>query len=209
LYFVQAFPNGSHVSPQQRAQADAARPERGSRAMKPDRKDGALPTTGQAFLAALHAEHGADLMRYALRHTRDRGFAEDVVQETFARAWTHPSRVQGGRDAARSWLFTVARNLIIDDARSARHRREWSVDEVPERPADNATDAVLDRMLIGDALAGLSPDHRAVVVDTYYLGRSTREVAEHLGIPEGTVKSRLHYGLRALRLALQERGVMR
>lgn len=177
--------------------------------MKPGRKDEALPTTGQAFLAALHAEHGADLLRYTLRHTRDRGFAEDVVQETFARAWSHPARVQGGRDAARSWLFTVARNLIIDDVRSARHQREWSVEAVPERAGDGGTDAVLDRILISDALASLSPDHRAVVVDTYFVGRSVREVAEHLGVPEGTVKSRLHYGLRALRLALQERGVTR
>lgn len=177
--------------------------------MRPERKAAGLPGTGQAFLAALHDEHGGDLLRYALRHTRDREFAEDVVQETFARAWAHPARVQGGRDSARAWLFTVARNLIVDDVRSARHVRERSVEAVPERATDGTTDAVLDRILISDALASLSADHRAVVVDTYFIGRSIREVAEHLGIPEGTVKSRLHYGLRALRLALQERGVTR
>ncbi len=60
-----------------------------------------------------------------------------------------------------------------------------------------------------EALAGLSVEHRAVIVRAYYGGRSVAGIAEELGIPEGTVKSRLHYGLRALRLALQEKGVTR
>jgi RNA polymerase sigma-70 factor (ECF subfamily) len=162
-----------------------------------------------ALLAALQAEHAADLLKYALRHTRDRQFAEDVVQETLARAWTHPSRVQGDRDRTRAWLFTVARNLLVDDLRSARHRREQAVEVVPERAGGDDTDQVLDRILLTDALAGLSPDHRSAVVDAYYLGHSVREIAERQGVPEGTVKSRLHYGMRALRLALQERGVTR
>ena len=72
-----------------------------------------------------------------------------------------------------------------------------------------ADDAVLDRMLVSDALGALSRDHRAVIVAVHYLGRSVREIAETEGIAEGTVKSRLHYGMRALRLALQERGVTR
>jgi RNA polymerase sigma-70 factor (ECF subfamily) len=162
-----------------------------------------------ALLAALQAEHAADLLRYALRHTRDAQLAEDVVQETFARAWAHPSRVQGDRDRTRAWLFTVARNLLVDDLRSARFRREQAVEAVPERARGDDTDQVLDRILLTDALAGLSPEHRAAVVDAYYLGHSVREIAERQGVPEGTVKSRLHYGLRALRLALQERGVTR
>lgn len=162
-----------------------------------------------ALLRALHDEHGTDLIRYALRHTGDRQLAEDVVQETFARAFRHPGRVAGDRNSARSWLFTVARNLIIDDLRSARHNREQSLETSPEASADDDIDGILDRVLIGDALASLSGEHRAVVVEAYYQGRPAREIAERLGIPEGTVKSRLHYGLRALRLALQERGVVR
>ncbi len=171
---------------------------------------GAPPSGAVALLRALHDEHGPDLLRYALRHTGDRQLAEDVVQETFTRAWKHPGRVAGDRGSARSWLFTVARNLIIDDFRSARHNREQAVEAVPETPSTtDDVDALLDRILLADALASLSPEHRTVLVDAYYLGRPLREVAERLGIPEGTVKSRLHYGLRSLRLALQERGVTR
>ncbi|MEO7122932.1 MAG: sigma-70 family RNA polymerase sigma factor, partial [Lacisediminihabitans sp.] len=68
---------------------------------------------------------------------------------------------------------------------------------------------LLDAWLVSDALAALSPDHRAVVVRSYYQGQSTAEIAEALEIPDGTVKSRLHYALRALRLILQEQGVTR
>src|SRR5206468_1805203 len=103
---------------------------------------------------AVHDAHGADLLRYALRHTRDRGLAEDVVQETLARAWKHPERLERSTDSTRAWLFTVARNLIIDDARSARRAREISTDEPPERAGADGIDGVLDRILIADALAG-------------------------------------------------------
>jgi RNA polymerase sigma-70 factor, ECF subfamily len=162
-----------------------------------------------ALLRTLADEHGPDLFRFVVRQTRDRELAEDIVQETLARAWRHPGRIAAGRDAARAWLFTVARNLIIDDARSAYKRRELGTDEVPERPTPDDTEAVLDRMLVADALGSLSRDHRVVIVEAHYLGRTVREIAEREGIAEGTVKSRLHYGMRALRLALQERGVTR
>lgn len=70
-------------------------------------------------------------------------------------------------------------------------------------------DSALNRMLIGSALAQLSDDHRAVVRRGYYQGWTTRQIAAELEIPEGTVKSRLHYAVRALRLSLQEMGVTR
>ena len=70
-------------------------------------------------------------------------------------------------------------------------------------------DPALDRLLLGDALAQLSPDHRAVVRRSYYLGWTTAQIAADLQIAEGTVKSRLHYAMRALRLTLQEMGVTR
>ncbi|HEY0375057.1 MAG TPA: sigma-70 family RNA polymerase sigma factor [Amnibacterium sp.] len=162
-----------------------------------------------ALIRALQDEHGGDLLRYAQRHARNRESAEDVVQETFSRAWRHPAAVSGTSSSARAWLFTVARNLIVDELRSAHHNREIAVDAVPEQAVGDSADALLDRILLSDALTGLSPEHRAVLVDAYWGGRSVREIAERLGVPEGTVKSRLHYGMRALRLALQERGVTR
>jgi RNA polymerase sigma-70 factor, ECF subfamily len=162
-----------------------------------------------AMLRGLADEHGSDLYRFVLRQTRDHGLAEDLVQETLARAWQHPERISADRDATRAWLFTVARNLVIDDARSARRRRELGVEQVPDRGVEDGVDAVLDRMLVADALGALSREHRTVIVAAHYQGRSIREIADTEQIAEGTVKSRLHYGMRALRLALQERGVTR
>jgi RNA polymerase sigma-70 factor (ECF subfamily) len=159
------------------------------------------------LLRALHDEHAPALWRYVVRLTRDTAFADDVVQETLLRAWRRPHVLDQSESSARAWLFTVARNLVIDDWRSARAQHEISTDTLPERARSDDTDAVFDAWLVTDALAGLSEDHRAVVVSAYYQGRSVAETAEALDIPPGTVKSRLHYALRAMRLALQERGV--
>jgi RNA polymerase sigma-70 factor (ECF subfamily) len=106
-------------------------------------------------------------------------------------------------------MFTVARHLVIDEVRSARKRHEFTTAELPERAERDKTDALFESLLVEEALGSLSFDHRAVIVHAYYGGRSIAEVARELSIPEGTVKSRMHYGLRALRLALQEKGVTR
>lgn len=158
------------------------------------------------LLRAVHAAHGAALHRYVVRLT-DAARAQDVVQETLLRAWRNPEVLTRPEASVRAWLFTVARNLVVDDVRSAHRRRELTTGDVPDAPTGDGTQAVLDAWLVGDALDGLSAEHRAVVVGAYYGGRSVAELAAELGIPPGTVKSRLHYALRALRLALQERGV--
>jgi RNA polymerase sigma-70 factor, ECF subfamily len=165
-----------------------------------------------ASMQALYDGHAAALWRYALRLTGDRARAEDVVQETLLRAWQHPEVVDESERSARAWLFTVARNMIIDQSRSARfHNEANTLDSsgAPERVGPDEVNAALDRLLIGDAMAQLSPEHRAVVRRSYYQGWTTAQIAEDLQIAEGTVKSRLHHALRALRLILQEMGVTR
>ena len=77
-----------------------------------------------AMMRVLYNEHATALWHYALRLTGDRVRAEDVVQETLLRAWQHPEVSEDAERSARAWLFTVARNLIIDDRRSARFRKE-------------------------------------------------------------------------------------
>jgi RNA polymerase sigma-70 factor (ECF subfamily) len=163
-----------------------------------------------ALMRVLFDEHAAALWRYAMRLTGDRARAEDVVQETLLKAWQHPEAVDDKERSARAWLFTVARNMIIDERRSARWRNEvGTLDSAPEDTGPNEVDSALDRLLIGDAIAQLSTDHRAVIKRSYYLGWSTAQIAADLDIAEGTVKSRLHYAVRALRLTLQEMGVTR
>ncbi|QGQ20717.1 sigma-70 family RNA polymerase sigma factor [Cellulomonas sp. JZ18] len=165
-----------------------------------------MSTDADALLRAVHAAHAAELHRYVARMT-DEGRAQDVVQETLLRAWRHPDVLTRPEGSVRAWLFTVARNLVVDDVRSAHRRRELATDRVPDSATADGTQRVLDAWLVADALDGLSPEHRAVVVGAYYGGRSVAELAAEHGVPPGTVKSRMHYALRALRLALQEKGV--
>lgn len=167
-----------------------------------------MPPADDERLVALYDAHAAPVWRYVVHLTGDRAGADDVVQETLLRAWRTPKILEEPA-TARAWMLTVARHLVVDESRSARHRREVMVAEIPEREATDATDALFDAILIEEALAQLSIEHRGVIVRAYYGGRPIADIAEELGIPEGTVKSRLHYGLRALRLALQERGVTR
>lgn len=168
-----------------------------------------MEQTGRWELADLYAEHAPALWRHVTRLTGNASLAEDVVQETLLRAWRHRSRLDAATGSLRPWLFRVAGNLVIDDARSARHRHERVAEELPEQPVTDRSDAVFDAMLVADALSGLSAEHRQAVVLAYYGGRTVPEIAREIDVPEGTVKSRLHYGLRALRLALQEKGVTR
>jgi RNA polymerase sigma-70 factor, ECF subfamily len=165
-----------------------------------------------ALMQELYADHAGALWRYALRLTGDSARAEDVVQETLLRAWQHPHVFEASERSPRGWLFRVARNMIIDERRGARFRKEvCSLDGSGEsqQSGPDEVGAALDRLLIADALSQLSPEHRAVVRRSYYLGWTTAQIAEDLHIAEGTVKSRIHYGLRALRLTLQEMGVTR
>lgn len=162
------------------------------------------------LMRAIHDAHSQALLRYVLRLTRgDMPFAEDVVQESLLRLWRKPDVLQQRGEGVRAWLFTVARNQVIDDRRSARYSRELQTDTLPERPSPDEVGPAFDKWILSDALMSLSLDHRVAVVRAYYLGQTVADIAAHEQIPEGTVKSRLHYALRALRIALQERGVVR
>jgi RNA polymerase sigma-70 factor (ECF subfamily) len=172
-------------------------------------EEGASAATRSQALRALADAHAAAIRRYVVHLTGDRAGADDVVQETLLRAWRTPAILEQGPEGTRSWLFTVARHLVIDEHRSARNRHEFPTDELPEHAERDRTDAVFESILVEEALAAVGYEHRAVIVHAYYGGKSIAEVARELDIPEGTVKSRLHYGLRALRLALQEKGVTR
>lgn len=163
-----------------------------------------------ATMTELHDEHATALWGYCLRLTGyDHAKAEDVAQETFLRAWRNLPKLDESSGSVRAWLFRVARNIVIDDWRTKRSQQEYAVAEVPEVPTEvDRTDQLLVSWVVADALTRLSPEHRAVLVECYYKGQSVAEASRRLGVPEGTVKSRTHYALRALRLALEESGVV-
>jgi RNA polymerase sigma-70 factor (ECF subfamily) len=168
-----------------------------------------MPDTDGELVRALHDEHADALWSFVVSLTGDRMAAQDIVQETLLRAWRHPEVLDPSRGSPRAWLFTVARRLVIDDWRARRVRPETLTDEVPETVRDDEGERLLESWVVTEALRRLSPDHRAVLVECYYRGRSVAEAARVLGIPPGTVKSRTHYAMQSLRLALQEMGVTR
>ncbi len=161
----------------------------------------------ERLVRALHDEHAAPLWGYVVSLTGDPAAAHDIVQETLLRAWRTPPSLDPTAGSVRSWLFTVARRLVIDDYRRSRARPETLTDDVPDRPGADHGERVVDERVVAAALRQLSPEHRAVLVQCYYRGCSVAQAAQVLGIPPGTVKSRTHYALQRLRLALAEMGV--
>ncbi len=159
------------------------------------------------LVRALHDEHAGALWAYVMRLTGDRGRAEDVVQETLLRAWRNPQVLDQSHGSPRAWLFTVARRIVIDDWRARQSRPEVSLATPPEASVADQSEQIVTSEVVTTALRTLSPIHREVLLETYYRGSSVEDASRRLGIAPGTVKSRAHYALRALKLAMEELGV--
>jgi len=166
---------------------------------------GELPGDPDAAIRQLYSHYAKALHGYVERFCPDQASADDIVQETFIRAWRHLPQLSADDRPVRPWLYRVARNLLTDANRAAR-ARPMSAPEQPtgEIGTDPGLDDVLDRQLVSAALQRLSPAHQSVLVETFYRGGTMATVARELGIPHGTARSRLHYALDALRQHLQE-----
>jgi RNA polymerase sigma-70 factor, ECF subfamily len=137
----------------------------------------------------------------------ERQAAEDLTQETMLRAWRNTDSLNSNIDTLRPWLLTVARRVAIDAGRAkqARSTEIGAFDLGVLASRDDAIDRMLGAQTIRQALAQLTPEHRNVIIEVYYRGRSAAEAGEILGIPTGTVKSRTYHALRILRAALGSR----
>jgi RNA polymerase sigma-70 factor (ECF subfamily) len=157
-------------------------------------------------LKTLYADHGRALLAYAERFTNDRGRAEDVVQETFLRAWRRlPGLLEDDR-SVRAWLFLVTRRLLVDSARAASTRPALA-DEEPtfEGIVDGGFDRLLDHTILVEAMQRLSEPHQQILVETFFAGHPVHVAAARLGVPPGTARSRLHYAISQLRRQLDPR----
>ncbi len=164
-----------------------------------------LPRDADAALRQLYARHATALHGYVQPFCPDRASADDIVQETFIRAWRHLPQLSADDRPIRPWLFKVARNLLTDARRTARARPATAQAQPADDAADDTRlDQVLDRQLLTGALQRLSPAHRTVLVETFYHGGTLAAVARQLQIPPGTARSRLHYALHALRRQLPD-----
>ena len=162
-------------------------------------------------IRAAYSAHGGEMFGFATRSLGDAGLAEEAVQETFLRAWRAADRFDEELGSLRTWLFSILRHVMIDLARARSVRPPLtSVDPTEQATASTEADDQFDRALVSwqieEALRRIGEDHRRVLLETYFRDRPYAEVAEELGIPEGTVKSRVYYALKAVRLALEEMG---
>ena len=145
--------------------------------------------------------HGKPLYRFLLRITLgDRRQAEDLLQETIFRAWRYLQDHTADVTRLRPWLYTVARRVAIDAARAGQARPTEVIfaDPASLPAAHDDIERLLNVLTVRSGLKSLTPAHRNVLIEVFYHGRTAAEAAATLGIPEGTVRSRVFYALRAL-----------
>jgi RNA polymerase sigma-70 factor, ECF subfamily len=165
----------------------------------------------EQLVRKLYDNHGAALQGYVTALLEgDRQTAEDVVQETALRAWRNAEKLDPAGESFRPWLLKVARRLVIDGYRRRTSRPTEIGGDTPDRLSQiDESDRKLSSLVVSEAMATLTTAHREVLLEVYYRGNTIDEAARLLGVPAGTVKSRTYYALRALRQALERRGVTR
>lgn len=175
----------------------------------PRRDHAAEPSiSDEADVRLAYDAHGGELYRFALRATGDSGASQDIVQEVFLRAWRASDRFDPKLASLRVWLFAIARNVIVDHHRAVG-ARPWlrGLTDQPDDagpPVADHSDHLVHGWVIAEALERVGEEHRVALRETYLRDRPYAEVAEELGIPVGTLRSRVFYGLKALRAVLDE-----
>ena len=170
----------------------------------------------QAALAELYDRHCRLLFSLILRILRDRGEAEDVLQEVFVRVWDRADSYNASLGTPAAWLVRISRNRAIDRLRSRTVRAAVQAPEVerPEQTRDPAPHAdpeqfaasSEERRAIVEALSALPPEQRLLIESAFFEGYTQSELAERFDLPLGTVKTRIRTGMQSLRRALASLG---
>jgi RNA polymerase sigma factor (sigma-70 family) len=177
-------------------------------AQVPDEALLALVARGdESALAELYDRFGGVAYGLAFRILRDGAFAQDAVQEAFLAAWRTAVSFDPARGSASTWLLTLVHRRAVDLVRREDRRRASSIEDLPVASGD-ATDETAEvrerRRAVQAALAALPAEQREALELAYYGGLSQSELAERLGVPLGTVKSRMFAALAKLRELLAD-----
>jgi RNA polymerase sigma-70 factor (ECF subfamily) len=159
----------------------------------------------EAAFHTVYASHAALVLGLAARVTRDRAAAEDIAQEVFTHLWTHPFSFDPARGSLRTWLAVLAHRRAVDWVRREEARRNVRPPAAEPDRGDETAEAAMRSVLsarVRKMLGELPETLRAPVLLAYYGGRTYREVAAELGIPEGTAKTRIRAALHRLAEAL-------
>jgi len=165
---------------------------------------------GERAARALYRTYGGELYGFAHRRLQDQGLAEEVVQDVFTQAWRHAESYDEIRGTVRTWLYAIARNAVTDAERRRGRRPPPALQEPSDRAAeDEPIERAVLRWQVELALARLTAEHRQILQMAHFEDCTLAQIAERTGLPLGTVKSRVHYAMANLKLALQELEVIR
>lgn len=162
---------------------------------------------------ALFRRYGPLAKGLAFRVVRQRSMAEEIVQEAFLALWRDPASYREDRGTFRSWLLATVHHRAVDMVRREEAQRRRSLEQQAAAAEEDIADSVADsvdlagtRKRVREALEGIAPAQRLILEKMYFEGKAQTDIAQDLGIPLGTVKSRTLLGMRRLRLLLLEEG---
>lgn len=157
-------------------------------------------------VAELYRRYGRRLFRFGVQALGDNGLAEEMVQETFVRLWRTAGRFDAEKSSVGTYLYVIARSVAADIRKRPSSRPLLSVERAEAPAQGDSVEQIVDSMVIREALETIGPDHAQVLQLAHEEGLTQSQIAERLGLPLGTVKSRMFHGIRALRAALVEGG---
>ncbi len=161
----------------------------------------------ESVMTALYDQYAAALYGILLRIVNDEEKAQDVLQDSFVKIWKSGASYDSGKGTLFTWMLNVARNTGIDYLRSKQHRAEIQTDsfDVSMSSADWSTPDQTDAIGLREVIAQLKPDHQQVLDLLYFKGYTHEQASELLGIPLGTIKTRVRTAITVLRGLLKEK----
>jgi RNA polymerase sigma-70 factor, ECF subfamily len=161
----------------------------------------------EAPMTELYRRYSRRLYRFGVQTLGNTGLAEDMVQEAFVKLWRTAGDFDAQRASVCTYLFVIARSTAADIRKRPSSRPLLPAEEADVPPEASTADQIIDGLIVHEALGTLSPAHLEVLRLAHDEDLTQSQIADRLGVPLGTVKTRMFHGMRALRTALAERGV--